>query len=430
MNYEELLDSRTTSGRLLQLPFGVLHKQQIDGKFENVLDIRPTLFEDLTFYVCIKKNYEAGKQLKHHSQLHFVPQEETGSIQHLIVERGQFVSLAELLRDNPAVIGRSGFVDNFFTALLQYASWLHEQGIFHVCYSPSSILLRKGSSTPLFLTHGSFFFTIDNQQALYEGMTDYVAPEVLQHTQVDARSDIYSIGKLMQKLFTVVEMPVAYKQLIAKATAESPDKRYKSAVSMQKDIRRKNALGKSLWIGGALVVAALIGWGVYTELAPHPVSVAYVKPVKELTTQDMLDRGFDAQTELGMMVDTSLTAKKKMQQRAYEAKAESVFRRQYAIEAEKILSTIYNKRSANVNQKDFMAKSQQVTDALLKAQEKIAGKSAISTAKSQLIASQIIEKITEQKKLEMNGGRNTDQSDPVDNINATRNRINKQLYEK
>src|SRR5574344_2208557 len=168
MNYEELLDSRNTaSGKYTQLPFGVLHKQQIDGKFENVVDIRPSLVNNLRFYVCLKKNCEANQHLKHNCQLHFSPMEEVGSIRHLIVERGQFISLAELLHEDPAKLGQTGFIEHFVTDLLEYASWLHQQGIYHVCFSPSSVLLRKGGNTPCFLAHGSYFKEMDKKE-LYE----------------------------------------------------------------------------------------------------------------------------------------------------------------------------------------------------------------------------------------------------------------------
>ena len=430
MNYEELLDSRNTaSGKYTQLPFGVLHKQQIDGKFENVVDIRPSLVNNLRFYVCLKKNCEANQHLKHNCQLHFSPMEEVGSIRHLIVERGQFISLAELLHEDPAKIGQTGFIEHFVTDLLEYASWLHQQGIYHVCFSPTSVLLRKGGSTPYLLAHGSFFMMMANQRELYEGMTDYVAPEVLTHSTVDERCDIYSIGKLMEQLFTVVEMPLAYKRVIAKATATVPEDRYQRADEMLSDIHLKKQLRRSVWIGCAVIAALLIGWGVYTEMTPEKVKVEYVKPAKEMTTQEMMDHGINVKTELGLGGDSAMTPKQMEQQRIYEAKAESIFRTQYAVAAEKILSKIYNKSSANANEKAFMAKSKQVTEELMKAQANIAGKSAISGAKSQLIASQVIERITEQKKQEM-AGVNRDNSNPMDKINETREKINKQLYEK
>lgn len=430
MNYEELLDSRNTaSGRFTQLSFGVLHKQQIDGKFENVVDIRPSLVNDLKFYVCLKKNCEANQRLKHTSQLHFSPMEEVGSIRHLIVERGQFISLAEVLHEDPAKIGQNGFIDSFVTDLLTYVSWLHQQGIYHVCFSPSSVLLRKGGSTPYLLAHGSFFLMMGNQNELYENMTEYVAPEVMNHATVDERCDIYSIGKLLGQLFTVVEMPLSYKKVIAKATAPVPEDRYQSADAMLKDLHVKQQMRKSVWIGCAVLVALLIGWGVYTEMTPEKVKVEYVKPARELTMQEMMDRGINAKTELGLPGDSAMTPKQMEQQRIYEAKAESIFRVQYAQVADKILSKIYNKSSSDANEKAFLAKSKQVTEELMKAQANIAGKSALSGAKSQLIASQVIERLTEQKKQEM-AGVNKDNTDPMDRLNETKQKINKQLYEK
>ena len=70
-------------------------------------------------------------------------------------------------------------------------------------------------------------------------------------------------------------------------------------------------------------------------------------------------------------------------------------------EAEAILSKIYNRTAMNSSEKAFLAGSHSTMEELLKAQVEIAAKAGLTDSKSQRIATEIVEKITERKKAEM-----------------------------
>jgi hypothetical protein len=57
----------------------------------------------------------------------------------------------------------------------------------------------------------------------------------------------------------------------------------------------------------------------------------------------------------------------------------------------------------NASEKNFMSQSESTVDELMKAQQEIASESALDPAKSQLIATEIIERLTEQKKNALGG---------------------------
>ena len=68
-----------------------------------------------------------------------------------------------------------------------------------------------------------------------------------------------------------------------------------------------------------------------------------------------------------------------------------------------ILSKIYNKDRMNVSEKNFLSQSESTVDELMKAQQEIAAESALDPSRSQLIATEIIERLTEQKKNALGG---------------------------
>jgi hypothetical protein len=57
----------------------------------------------------------------------------------------------------------------------------------------------------------------------------------------------------------------------------------------------------------------------------------------------------------------------------------------------------------NVTEKNFMSQSESTVAELMKAQEEIAAESALDPSRSQLIATEIIERLTEQKKNALGG---------------------------
>ena len=153
---------------------------------------------------------------------------------------------------------------------------IHDAGIIHRDLKPENILLassgdikitdfgiaRTGTG-PKLTEHGGVVGTID-----------YVSPEYLERGQVDARSDIYSLGVISYEMITgdppfkgksVIETmtmrlktdpkephllrsdcPPELSQIVLRAMARDPEERYQSAAEMQHDLEvlRGNASGE------------------------------------------------------------------------------------------------------------------------------------------------------------------------------------------
>ncbi len=105
---------------------------------------------------------------------------------------------------------------------------------------------------------------------------------------------------------------------------------------------------------------------------------------------------------IGDTIDVEAAVKvdsKKMKE--YEAKAEQIFRKRYTKEAERILSGIYSNDNMNATEKGFMAGSQSTMEDLVKAQTKMGSEAGLSNSRSQLIAGQIIEQVSNKLKAKM-----------------------------
>ncbi len=405
MNYEELIASRR-DGKLnkTRLPIGDYYRQQIDGKYRSVVDIAAELNSNIKFSEALKAECEQNASLTNQHILHFRPQTEGHDIVRLEMEQGQYQPLQQVLNDTPAIVAEPNFIEEFTRQLLETAAYLHEQGVFGVCYSPQTIFLRKGDNAVL-LTHvGSHYLSMsDPQQIYHDGLEEFVAPEVMNKGAIDNRCDIYSIGRLLQKVFDQSDMPLELRKVVKRAVSESPEDRFNTPADMLATITRKRNTYRSFITGIIAVAIAGLVIALYFDMMPESTPVEFVKPVERQATDDLLDDGFSPE-ELGVVTDgDSLVAAERATQEEYQAKAEAIFRKRYTEAADKILSKIYNKDRMNASEKNFMSQSESTVDELMKAQQEIASESALDPAKSQLIATEIIERLTEQKKNALGG---------------------------
>ena len=406
MNYEELLIAKA-GGKLnqSQMPIGEFFRAKTGNKYQSTVDIRDSLLSNITFCEGLKRECDENKTIGDKHQLHFAPVMQDNDIVRLAIsEPGQYMSFAEMLNETPAVVAQRDFLKTVLEGLVSITTLLHKKGIRHLCFSPRTVFARKGDYSPMLLSHGSYYMSMSNLEEFYGDDAQYVAPEVLQHGTIDDRCDVYSIGKFLQGLCATSDMPFEYRSALKKATSELPEDRFNTPEELLNAVRKKHNVIRSAVIVAISCVAALVCVGLYFDMFPETNPVEFVKPVPRQPTDDLLDDGFDP-AELGVTNSDSGDSLvfDETTERTYTAKAEEIFRKKYAQEADRILSKIYNKEYMSNAEKKFTAESQSTIDELMKKQAELGNDAGLTPERSQLIATEIIDRITEQKKKEMGG---------------------------
>jgi len=404
MNFEELLIAKA-GGKLNQshMPIGEFFRAKMDNKYQSRVDIHDSLIANITFSEALKRECEENNTIGDKHQLHFTPVMQNDEIVSLaIVEPGQYMSFAEMLSETPAVVANHNFLEIVLEGLVSITVLLHKRGIRHVCFSPRTVFVRKGDYSPMLLSHGSYYLSMSNLEEFYGEDAQYVAPEVLQHGTIDDRCDVYSIGKFIQSLGAVSDMPIEYRRAMKKAVSESPEDRYNTPEELLNAVRKQHNFIRSAIIVSISCIMALVCVGLYFDMFPETNPVEFVKPVPRQPTDDLLDDGFDP-AELGVTNSGDSLIYDQASERDYQAKAEEIFRKKYTQEAERILSKIYNKEYMSNAEKKFTAESESTIDELMKKQAELGNDAGLTPERSQLIATEIIDRITEQKKKEMGG---------------------------
>ena len=385
MNFEEMLEQREVKKTSkIRMPYGYFYKRLIDGKYSNFVQFHDELTEDIFFGHCVKAESDAVASIDHKTQLHFSTNGEDDGVFAIAVEVGNYQTLEQLLNDNPAIVARNEFMSATLKTLFDFTAFLNSKGIYHVCFAPSNILMRKTDNAVRLLCHGSFYKKVD-VDLLYEGVEDYIAPEVFDRGEIDARTDVYSLGKLISYLYNSAGMPFELKPVIKKATDADPDKRYASVEDFEAAINRAQTLKRTGLLGAAALAIALTIVGLFFYTLPSPDDMEYVKPIEEPVPDEMIEEDMDALLGIGADTDSATIAQIVKQQqhmkdslglsegkmREYKSKAEEIFRKQFTKAAEQIISKVYNKDQMNGSEKDFTLKAQKMTEELVAKKDEI-----------------------------------------------------------
>ena len=398
MNFEEILNARqSVITHREKTPLGDFYKKQNEGKYRNVVQLNPDLTDSIVFCEALKADVEWSGNQKD-NQMHGELHSDSSGIYELELEMGNFQTLAAVLESNPAIVTNKGFVDRIFNALADYLEKMHAEGVYQLCLAPQNIFLRKGSDVPLLLMHGSFYQSINDLSVLYADMQDYVAPEVMEHQTVDECCDVYALGRLIEFLFSQSEMPFEYKQVVKQATAANPEQRFKTIAEMKGAFEKKRNTFRTLLALGAAVALSLFVFWVYVEMMPEANTIEFVEPAPKSQSDDML-YGSYYDPEMGIIYEDSMTMT--AEERMYQQKAEEIFRKNYAREANRILSNIYDNDRMNATEKNYRANSQSMVEELIKLQTEMGEQSGLTEEEAGRIGQEIVDKITREKQAQL-----------------------------
>jgi len=406
MNYEEMLQaSEKSSIGKEKLLIGTLCKRQLDGKYRNIVTVRQDLADSADFREALQQDQQYTARLNMAQQVHYEVLSMEHGVCELELEAGTYQTLERVLAEDPSLVARSGFMTDLTHQLVEAAKRLQQDGVGQWCFAPRNILLTKGGSRPLLLCHGSLMKGVA-PALLYQGVEEYVAPEVMQTGSGDARSDVYSLGKMLEKVYENGDMPMGMKKVVAKAADEDPKKRYATVEAMAADMKKRNDMRRSLLTMLAAVAVTLVCVGVYFDMMPQTEKIEFEDHSTQQNSEEEWfgDENFDPEAELSgdpdsanVDGDTLFTQDEKKRLDAYQAKAEEIFKKQFEKQADRILSKVYSNERMGSEEKSFVAGSKQLMEELIGEQTKLGEEAGLSPERTGQLANDIITRLTKEK---------------------------------
>jgi serine/threonine protein kinase len=173
----------------------------------------------------------------------------------LIMEYIDGRTLDKYLAEKPSEKERN----RIFSELLSAVGYLHKRGVIHNDIKPENILITHADSSLKLIDFG--LADSDAEYALRTlGCTPrYASPELqAQSREVDARSDIYSIGVLMREIFGT-----RYHRISERCCRANAEERYENISALQHAWQNRNRSQRVLLgvIASLIFILPLLLWG-------------------------------------------------------------------------------------------------------------------------------------------------------------------------
>lgn len=241
--------------------------------------LRPEHIDNPRYNLILKKEYEIGHRIEHPNIVSYKEMGVNGDGPYILMEYVTGETLAEKLESEPSYFRNDANLSKFFNQLLDALECMHRHNIVHCDLKPENIMLTRINNDVKIIDLG--FCDTDNY-TFTAGMTKaFSAPEQLagKREELDARTDIYTIGRLMEYIETKrgKRLPLSYRQAMKRSLKEDKEKRYDSAKAMAKAINKSY---KKLWIALSCItvfVAASIGWQMFKNSENYKYLMLYLE---------------------------------------------------------------------------------------------------------------------------------------------------------
>ena len=247
------------------------------GKLHFLKRLKPEYAGDIRYQEALLKEFETGYRLEHPNLVRYLSLDKDG----ILMEYVDGETLSQRLSQNPDYFKQRKNTDKLVRQLLSVLQYLHSHQVLHLDLKPDNILLTHINDDVKLIDLG---FCYTDTFADTQGHTNaFAAPEQLVGKKVDARSDIYAFGKILELL----PDHSRYNKVIARCTAEHPEDRYQSVEEILHTINHERRY--FLWVAVIVFCAALLSAGLALLTHQKNVPAAIEKMVVDSVVSDQQD---------------------------------------------------------------------------------------------------------------------------------------------
>ena len=263
------------------------------GKLHFLKRLKAGLAGDIRYQEALRKEFETGYRLEHPNLVRYISLDSDS----ILMEYVDGQSLSQCLATDPGYFSKRKNADKFVRQLLDAVSYLHSHQVLHLDLKPDNILLTRINGDVKLIDLGCCYTDSFPDTT---GHTDaFAAPEQLTSGVVGIPTDIFAIGKILERL----PEHTIYNKVIARCTAEDPSDRYQSVEEILRDVSCR----KHYWPVVAVLLSICVVLAVAIALN-HGDRIPIDEPTRSLS------RDSDIQSDHGLVPVIQAQSKDTFQQ--------------------------------------------------------------------------------------------------------------------
>ena len=325
------------------------------------------------------------------------------------------ISLNKALQDGVIRINTPAESKRIMNRLMSAVDYLHSKNTCHLNIRPENIYITKSAHDVRLANPGNTYANHTPSFFIYK--EQFTAPELFKEDNIPTSAcDIYSLGKVMEYLYSYSHLSFGIRRIINKATQINPAKRYADAKEMQEAFHRSRHVdwGVQFMKG----IAAIGGLAlIYYGLKEEPVSTETLQFIEDTTFRNRQAQIASSQTATyntsissNVLPIPSDTLRKlptdsdtlKFNAEEHRKLAEQIFKKEFRKRAKKIIAGIYTPQRMNVTEEDFQKQNLDGFSQLNKIQKELAEQFNMDLIQTTRLSSEIISELTTESMKKLN----------------------------
>jgi hypothetical protein len=329
---------------------------------------------------------------------------------HIEMEYIPALTLHEALLEEPLGINTVRESRQIMRQLMDAVEYLHEQDVLHLDLRPENILITRSAHDVKVMNPASFY--VGQTPSFFIYKERYTAPELFaEGSKPSPAADIYSLGRIMEYLFSYSTLTAGVSKVIARATADDPKKRFPSVEAMRQALQRSRRVDR-IWKGAKIVAALIVLVFIYqmftddrvpTDIVPPTADSTYsrrahVPPSNQTEDNDDLYRLSTMQEQLDAAAQRRLQAdtlmEKTPEEKALAAETEALFKKEFRKRAEAVIAKIYTSKMMNGDERQFLKASSEASNELDRIQRQMSEEFGMDLILTTRLSSEVITELT------------------------------------
>lgn len=236
--------------------FNVLYRICKNGRFFVYKALKEEYRENTLYEDLLSKEFNIGFSLSHTGICQYIAKIQHPSIGSCIVmEWVDGITLEEMLKQGPI---EEKLAIKIICELCDALDYMHRKQVIHRDLKPANILITHSGQHVKAIDFGLSDTPTYNTLKAPAGTRIYASPEQVAGEMIDARSDIWSLGVIIN------EITRKYRKIASRCTRRDKEQRFNNAIEVKEKILSQNSRKVAVvWLSIiGIVSASAISWAI------------------------------------------------------------------------------------------------------------------------------------------------------------------------